>query len=321
MSHTNSLYQHAVLAEVAALGRHDVAGIGFDFVLMHEVMSYIERWRRRGQRQYVVLANPNDLMLSRRDPHTREATARGGLILPDGVGVVLAAKLLGYGRRHRVTGPALMLDLCDQGRALGYRHYFFGGAAGVPEKLVCNLKQQFPGLIVAGAYSPPFRPMADAEKRQIIERINQTKPDVVWVGLGAPKQQKWMLEHVGKIEATALIGVGAAFDFHSGNVSWAPHFVRRCGIEWAYRLATNPRRMWRRNLDLPLFLMHVLAQAALDRLSGRTRQTSPERRHAAGIALAAELASRLPAGMEFEDRRADREPVGKAELEAPLVPV
>src|SRR3954447_18278172 len=118
--------------------RWNVAGVGFDFVVMHEVLSHIERWRRQGHRRYVVLANPNDVMLSRRDAHTRDATLRAGLILPDGVGVILAAKILGYGRHHRVTGPALTLDLCDQARALGYRHYFYGGAEGVPETLARN---------------------------------------------------------------------------------------------------------------------------------------------------------------------------------------
>jgi N-acetylglucosaminyldiphosphoundecaprenol N-acetyl-beta-D-mannosaminyltransferase len=244
----------------------DVAGVAFDFVLMRQVIDAIEQWRRSGNRSYVVLTNPHSVMLCRRDEQMRRATLAAGLTLPDGVGVVLAAELLGYGRQHRVTGPALMLDLCDRGRERGLRHFFYGGAEGVADKLAQRVTDVFPGAIVAGTCCPPFRPLSDTEDHELVDRINATRPDVVWVGLGAPKQEKWMREHLGRVHATAMIGVGAAFDFHSGNVAWAPRWVRRCGVEWAYRLMLEPRRMWRRNLDSPVFLAHVLMQAAAQRL-------------------------------------------------------
>ena len=240
----------------------DVAGVAFDFVLMRQVIDAVEQWRLRGNRSYIVLTNPHSVMLCRRDEQMRRATLAAGLTLPDGVGVVLAAELLGYGRQHRVTGPALMLDLCDRGRERGLRHFFYGGADGVAEILAQRLGKEFPGLAVAGTCCPPFRALSDEEDRAIVDRINATRPDVVWVGLGAPKQEKWMRDHLGRIHAPAMIGVGAAFDFHSGNVAWAPRWVRRCGVEWAYRLMLEPRRMWRRNLDSPIFLAHVLMQAA-----------------------------------------------------------
>ena len=244
----------------------DVAGVSFDFVLMRQVIDAVEQWRRRGNRSYIVLTNPHSVMLCRRDEQMRRATLAAGLTLPDGVGVVLAANLLGYGRQHRVTGPALMLDLCDRGRERGLRHFFYGGSEGVADELARRLSKEFPGLNVVGTMSPPFRKLSEDEDRAAIAEINATKPDIVWVGLGAPKQEKWMREHLGRIHATAMIGVGAAFDFHSGNVQWAPWWVPHFGVEWAYRLMLEPKRMWRRNLDSPIFLAHVLMQAAGQRL-------------------------------------------------------
>src|SRR4029078_13605177 len=164
---------------------------------------------------------------------------------------VLAAEVLGYGRQHRVTGPVLMLDLCDRGRERNLRHYFYGGAQGGAEELARRMTADYPGLIVAGTCCPPFRQLTPEEDQAIIDRINAARPDVVWIGLGAPKQEKWMRQRVGRLHVAAMIGVGAAFDFHSGNVKWAPWIVRKCGVEWAYRLLMEPRRMWRRNLDSP----------------------------------------------------------------------
>lgn len=251
----------------------DVAGVAFDFVLLRQVLDAVEQWKLTGHRSYICLTNPHSVMLCRRDEQMRRATLSAGLTLPDGVGVVLAAELLGYGRQHRVTGPALMLDLCERGVERGIRHYFYGGAEGVAEELARRMSAQFPGLIVAGTCCPPFRTLTDAEDEQIVQRINAASADVVWVGLGAPKQEKWMRDHAGRVSATAMIGVGAAFDFHSGRVSWAPWWVRKLGIEWAYRLALEPRRMWRRNLDSPLFLARVLLQAGGQRVRAALHRT------------------------------------------------
>lgn len=267
----------------------DVVGVHFDFVLMRQVIDAIEHWRSRRSRTYVVLTNPHSVMLCRRDEQMRRATATAGLTLPDGVGVILAAELLGYGRQHRVTGPALMLDVCDRGRAHGYRHFFYGGAEGVADELARRLTEQFPGLQVAGTYCPPFRQLSQDEDQAVVDHVSAARADIVWVGLGAPKQEKWMREHVGRIDAPVMIGVGAAFDFHSGNVAWAPRWVRKFGVEWAYRLAMEPRRMWRRNLDSPLFLVHVLMQAAGQRLRALLHLAPTPANHPNSPARAAEL--------------------------------
>lgn len=252
--------------------KRSVVGIDFDFILKDEVKQCIEFWKSQGKTAYITITNPHSVMVCRRDPAMRAATQQADMTLPDGVGVILAAKLLGYGRKHRATGPALMLTLCDQGRAHGLRHFFYGGAPGIAEKLAENLQALFPGMIVAGTCCPAFRTDVQREDDRVIGQINRAQPDIVWVGLGAPKQEKWMHLHRGEVQTTAMIGVGAAFDFHSGNVPWAPAIVRKLGLEWAYRFAQHPRRMWRRNLDSPLFL----GLAAIQRLSNLMLGRAPE---------------------------------------------
>jgi len=266
--------------------RAHIAGVDFSFVLQDAVLDRILRWRRSGQKKYIVLSNPHSVMISSRDQRMANATAGAELTLPDGIGIVLAAKILGLGKRYRVTGPSLMLRMCNLGRRHGLRHFFYGGAPGVVEKLSERLSEQFPGLIVAGHYTPPFGDTTKEEDQKAIDAINASNADVVWIGLGAPKQEKWMADHVGKIDSAALIGVGAAFNFHAGTVPWAPRFVRRWGLEWAYRLLTEPRRMWKRNLDSPLFLASVLAQTLTRKATSIARKISlPEEPMPAPIPL------------------------------------
>ena len=237
-----------------------ILGIPFDLINFDDVIHMIEQWRRSGQQHYVTLTNPHSVLLCHRNEQMKRATLEAGLTLPDGMGIILAARFLGYPHFGRVDGPTLMLHLCDIGRKCGYRHFFYGGAQNVADRLAERLLNLYPGLQIAGTYSPPFREVAD-EDTEIVNRINEANPDVVWVGLGAPKQEQWMALHLGRIHATAMIGVGAAFDFHSGNVKWSPKWVRKLGLEWAYRLAQNPRRMWRRNfIDTPLFLSKIVIE-------------------------------------------------------------
>jgi len=253
--------------------RRNILGVKFNLVSYQDVLTTVVRWRKGGERNYITLTPPHSVLLCHRDPQLRNATNKAALTLPDGVGIILAANLLRYPNFGRVSGPMLMLKLCDWGRAHGLRHFFYGGMPGVAETLRDRLISRFPGLIVVGYHCPPFRELTEAEDATVVKRINECQPDLVWVGLGSPKQEKWMSHHVDKVRAAALIGVGAAFDFHSGRVKWAPQWVRNTGMEWAYRLAVEPGRMWRRNVNSIAFLVKTLRQCVVPN-SGRKTITS-----------------------------------------------
>jgi N-acetylglucosaminyldiphosphoundecaprenol N-acetyl-beta-D-mannosaminyltransferase len=232
-------------------------------------LAQILCWRRIRHRGYVSLVNPHSVMMCARDSSVRSALLGSDLSLSDGVGITIGARLLGYGRSGRVAGPSLMLDICDRGRKHHLRHFFYGGGEGVARTLAARLAARFPGLRVCGWFCPPFHNIPAEEDATIVDQINAASPDIVWVALGTGKQEKWMVAHRGRIEATALIGVGAAFDFHAGTIPWAPPLIRRAGLEWAYRLLQEPGRLWRRNLDSPLFLARIMKQRMAQAVRGR----------------------------------------------------
>lgn len=189
------------------------------------------------------------------DEWLRHIHNNAGLVTPDGMPLVWLARMSGFRHAARVYGPDLMLAFCERSAGNGHRHFFYGGATGTPERLAEKLKSRFPGLTVVGTYSPPFRPLAPEEDDAIVRLMNLSSADVVWVGLSTPKQEIWMWEHVGKVKAPVLIGVGAAFDFHAGIKKQAPRWLQRSGLEWLFRLATEPKRLWRRYLwVVPSFL-------------------------------------------------------------------
>jgi N-acetylglucosaminyldiphosphoundecaprenol N-acetyl-beta-D-mannosaminyltransferase len=252
----------------------DILNVNFNLIAFNDVMDVIEYWRQNNESNYITITNPHSVMLCYQQKHMMTATKSAGMTLPDGIGIVMAANILGFPHNGRIAGPDLMLKLCDHGREQNYRHYFYGGAEGVADKLAERLSKKYPGLKVAGKYCPPFRELSEQEDSDIVEMINDTKPDVLWVGLGAPKQEKWMYDHLDRIKAAAMIGVGAAFDFHSGNVARAPGWTHACGMEWFHRLVVDPKRMWRRYIvNSPLFLLKVMAQK-ISMLSGKKQPVS-----------------------------------------------
>lgn len=201
-------------------------------------------------------------MECRRNERVRQAVNRAGLAAPDGMPLVWLSKWKSRQPVNRVYGPDFMLALCERSAARGYSHYFYGGVTGVPELLAARLQARFPGLRIAGAHSPPFRPLTAAEDADIIAEINRAGPDIIWVGLGTPKQDLWMAAQRAQLRAPVLIGVGAAFDFHTGRLPQAPGWMQHSGLEWLFRLWQEPRRLWYRYLVYnPLFVLSVLAQA------------------------------------------------------------
>jgi N-acetylglucosaminyldiphosphoundecaprenol N-acetyl-beta-D-mannosaminyltransferase len=244
------------------LPRADVLGIRVSAISMASAVHTIDEWITRREPHYVCVTGVHGVMESQRDQALLQIHNAAGLVTPDGMPLVWLSRLQGFRQVERVYGPDLMLAVCERSATRGHRHFFYGGAPGVAEMLASRLQWRFPGLQVAGLYSPPFRALIPEEDEAVVKRINALQPDIVWVGMSTPKQERWMAEHVGRLSASALIGVGAAFDFHAGLKRQAPRWMQRSGLEWLFRLLSEPRRLWRRYLvNNPWFLWLVLLQA------------------------------------------------------------
>lgn len=242
--------------------RVNVLGVGVSAINIPMALEQIDQWiERRDNKTYVTVSGVHGVMESQRDEAIRRMHNEAGMVTPDGMPLVWLGKMAGHKHMDRVYGPDLMLAIMEKSQKEGYRHYFYGGAEGVPELLKRKLEEKFAGIQVVGSYSPPFRALSQEEDAQIVQMINDTQPDIVWIGLSTPKQEKWMSAHVGRISAPVMIGVGAAFDFHAGLKSQAPRAIQRSGFEWLYRLITEPRRLWKRYLvNNPLFILGILGQ-------------------------------------------------------------
>lgn len=228
--------------------RCDVLGVGISAINRQMALDTIEEWIARRSPHYVTVTGVHGVMESQRDPELMRIHNAAGMVTPDGMPMVWISRMRGFKHVTRVYGPDLMLDVCARSVETGWRHFLYGGAEGVADLLSQNLCRRYPGINVAGTFCPPFRPMTDAEDRELVDRINAARPDVVWVGLSTPKQEYWMARHVGRLEAPVLIGVGAAFDFIAGVKPQAPRWMQRSGLEWLFRMASEPRRLCRRYL-------------------------------------------------------------------------
>jgi N-acetylglucosaminyldiphosphoundecaprenol N-acetyl-beta-D-mannosaminyltransferase len=256
--------------------RVNILGVGVSAINMPMALRTIDGWIARHETHYVCITGVHGIMESQRDAELRRIHNTAGLVTPDGMPLVWLSRLMRFSHVDRVYGPDLMLAVCQHSLAKGYRHFFYGGAPGVPETLVARLQSRFPGLQIAGMDSPPFRPLTAAEDETVVARMNAAHSDIVWVGLSTPKQERWMADHVGRLTAPVLISVGAAFDFHAGLKKQAPRWMQRSGLEWAFRLMSEPRRLWRRYLvNNPWFLWLILHQF-LDRRTDALRPESAQ---------------------------------------------
>jgi len=238
----------------------NILGVDISAINMDDALQRLEHQIMTKTKSYVCVCPNHTIMESQKDMRLRGIVNLANIATPDGMSVVWACRLLGYTSVKQVCGTELMLALSALSAEKGYTHFYYGGANGVPEKLAENLCQRFPGLKVVGTYSPPFRTLAEAEDKAVVEMINRANPDVIWVGLGMPKQELWMGEHFRRIDATLMIGVGAAFDFLSGRKERSPKWMQRAGLEWLFRLVQEPKRLWRRNLYHSVFLCKVILQ-------------------------------------------------------------
>ncbi len=226
-----------------------VLGVRVDAVQIPDVVAQMEGWiSQRGGSHFIVVTNVHVLMESRHNSSFKGVLDAADLCVPDGMPLIWVGRSRGYPLKSRVYGPDLLLDFCRETNAKGYRHFFYGGAPGVPEALAAKLKRQFPMLEVVGTYSPPFGPLTQEENARMVAMINYKAVDVLWVGLGCPKQELWMHQHRELLRAPVLVGVGQAFDIHAGRTRQAPTWMREHGLEWLFRLTAEPRRLWRRYL-------------------------------------------------------------------------
>jgi N-acetylglucosaminyldiphosphoundecaprenol N-acetyl-beta-D-mannosaminyltransferase len=238
-----------------------ILGVMMSPINMQQALKTIGAWIAAHESHYVTVTPAHAVMDAFKDPGLRRVFNASGMTTPDGMSIVWVLRLRGHRQVSRVYGPDLMLEVCQAGLALGYRHFLYGGGGGVASALAEKLRARLPGLHIVGTCTPPFRDLTEDEDQGVVESINAARPDIVWVGLSTPKQERWMAAHLGRINAPVLIGVGAAFDFLSGTKPQAPHWIQRSGLEWLFRLATEPRRLWRRYAQYPLFGLLVAAES------------------------------------------------------------
>ncbi len=240
-----------------------VLGVRVDAVQIDDAIATLETWiaERRGCR-YVAVTGMHGISEARRDPGFRAALNEAGLVVADGMPLVWLGRLRGKkNMRRRVYGPELMIEFCRRTAPRGYRHFFYGGKPGVAEELAAHLRQRCPGLNIVGTYTPPFRALTAEEQRAFAAVLQRSAPDVLWVGLSTPKQERWMQEASRRLDVPVLLGVGAAFDILSGRSRQAPRWMREHGLEWLFRLGQEPRRLWRRYLlHGPVFVASVLIE-------------------------------------------------------------
>jgi len=214
-----------------------------------------------GIKGYICVTGVHGVMESQRDFVLKEIINNAFLVTPDGMPTVWVGKLQGYSQIGRVYGPDLMLEVCRMSVEKGYSHFIYGGKIGVAEELATKLNELFPGIKITGTYTPPFEPLTKDEELKVVKLVNGGKPDIIWVGLSTPKQEKFMAEFIHKLETKVMLGVGAAFDVHTGHINDAPIWMKNTGLQWLHRLWQEPRRLLKRYLiNNPKFIYKISLQ-------------------------------------------------------------
>lgn len=239
----NKSYKRTV--DKSAIPICNIMGVDIAAIDMEWLVDYLNRNVKSLSGDYICVSNVHTTVTAYEDQEYCKVQNGGIMAIPDGGPLSSVGQKRGFMNMKRTTGPSLMGEIFKISAAEGYRHYFYGSTDETLEKLYSVLTESYPGIQIAGMYSPPFRPMTEDEDRAIVERINDTKSDFVWVGLGAPKQEKWMAAHQGRVNGL-MVGVGAGFDYHAGNIERAPEWMQKSNLEWVYRLLQDPRRLFGR---------------------------------------------------------------------------
>lgn len=236
----------------------NILGVNIAAVNMDWLCSYVRKNRAALSGDYICVSNVHTTVTAYEDAAYLRIQNGGILAIPDGGPLASVGRKRGFSEMERTTGPSFMEEILKISVENGFTHYFYGSTEETLETLRKNLEQTYPGLQIKGMYSPPFRPLTEQEDAEITARINEADADFVWIGLGAPKQEKWMAEHQGKVKGL-MIGVGAAFDFHAGNIDRAPEWMQKSNLEWLYRLMQDPKRLFKRYLHTnPIFIWNAM---------------------------------------------------------------
>lgn len=250
-------------AEAGAGGRENILGVGVSVLNLDGAVRQIQQWIDKRDRQYVCVTSVHGVMESQRSVPLCRVHNEAGMVTPDGMPLAWILRLAGHAGASRVCGPDLMPAVFRASQERGSRHYLYGATEQTLERLRAGLLACAPEAQIVGWHAPPFRPLTDAEDAEVVDAINRCRPDIVWVGLSTPKQEFWMAAHRERLSAPVLIGVGAAFDVHAGLSRRAPRAMQRSGLEWLYRLAKEPRRLWwRYTWNNPRFVALLALQAA-----------------------------------------------------------
>ena len=243
------------------VAKANVLGVGVSAINLAQGTKLILEAVRQNRKGYVAVTGVHGVSEAQSDSEFRRILNSAFLNTPDGVPISWVGRFQGFKTMDRVYGPDLMIELCVATTDGSVRHFFYGGAPGVAEALRSGLESRFPGLCVCGTYTPPFRALNHEEEFDLAAQIEHLRPDIVWVGISTPKQERFMATYLHKLPVKIMIGVGAAFDIHSGRVKQAPYWMQRSGLEWFFRLIQEPGRLWKRYLiNNPLFLARILAQ-------------------------------------------------------------
>ncbi len=241
--------------------RVNVLGVGISILNLNSALELISLALTHRLKGYIAVTGVHGVTEAQDDSGFRDILNKAFLCTPDGMPMVWMGKLAGYKSMNRVYGPDLMELICEAGVKKSWRHFFYGGAEGVAEELKTKLTARFPGLNIVGTCTPPFRALNPNEESSLTEQVASAKPDFFWVGLSTPKQERFMASYLPKLDASLMVGVGAAFDFHAGRVKQAPRWIQRSGLEWAYRISQDPKRLWRRYArNNPLFVGRIFLQ-------------------------------------------------------------
>lgn len=251
----------SAMSDSSLTPRVNVLGVGLSPLNLDLAVEAVDRALGDRRKGYVCVTGVHGVSEAQADIGFRRILNESFLNTPDGMPMVWMGRLQGVRQMDRVYGPDLMLRVLALSEARGYTQFLYGGAEGVAQELKAALERRFPKLRIVGTYTPPFRPLNPQEEERLTEQVGQLLPDIFWVGLSTPKQEKFMAQYWQRLGATLFFGVGAAFDFHAGKVRQAPRWMQRSGLEWLFRLGSEPRRLWRRYLkNNPLFILRVLCQ-------------------------------------------------------------